>query len=793
MNIARYQQQVEQLIAKAEQDLERCKQHEQDYSSLDKFLQSAPLTIRRNYNVPIGKLAFMKGHIIHTNEVLVSLGDNWFVDQSVAQAKGIVKRRKEYAADNTRAKNEEIEQLKKRLNFADTKMIDPDGDAVNEEGLKFVEIQEQEDEEGNVVYDKAALQEANQQTTELETLTESSNLSAPKKAENPTKEMDEFDLALLRRIEELEREDGEPDVSDSDEENDEAEPDEYEEGLQQFSSGLKEDDDADDFNDSENESSASESNSDDDEPESAPLKPTRNESNDAKRVSTPSKLLQIKTPADIYNHMKSVKETANKLPKNNESIFLKENIEEREPADDESDFDGEAFEDYIFGREIASEYIEKREVMLAEQKKIIEMLDDDAKERLELREEERSSSRFQSQRIGFESESLETEIRAYIEQQRREELSVPIVPPEPAKQRPILPPSGGKPKFKPLKPKKSVSFSEELLTSEFSKTSSSSSIGQEYSTPMVSEPASLPVATESEPLNRVSQFKASRQGNTKSAIEDPASSYDTSPFENTKPYNDIVKERPFVPATTTPQTVETPTPRVSKFKAARQAQVSEVNAVLQNMETKAVDSIPSVAGPTDDKKVSKFKAARQAANPPAVKIVSQNNEAEVAKPAELIDDKKVSKFKLARRTGNSSEVKVVSQKKEAELVNSTASPTEFIDDKKVSKFKLARQAGNPSEVKVVSQKKEPEGANVTSSPAVLMDDKKVSKFKAARQAANQIEVPATATEVPVAANVEERPIKDTVLERGVEEKADMLRQQQQPAAKKSLFRERLQK
>ncbi|KAJ3221171.1 hypothetical protein HDU78_000646, partial [Chytriomyces hyalinus] len=533
---------------------------------------------------------------------------------------------------------------------------------VNEEGLKFVEIQEQEDEEGNVVYDKAALQEANQRTAELETLAESTNLSAPKKPA-VTKEMDEFDLALLRRIEELEREDGEPDISDSDEENDEAEPDEYEEGLQQFSSGLKEDDDADDFNDSENESSASESNSDDDEPESVPLKSTRNESNDAKRVSTPSKPPQIKTPADIYNHMKSVKETANKLPKNNESIFLKENIEEREPADDESDFDSDAFEDYIFGREIASEYIEKREVMLAEQKKIIEMLDDDAKERLELREEERSSSRFQSQRIGFESESLETEIRAYIEQQRREELSVPIVPPEPAKQKPILPPSGGKPKFKPLKPKKSVSFSEELLTSEFSKTSSSSSIGQEYSTPMVSEPAPLPVATESEPLNRVSQFKASRQGNAKSTIEDPSSSYDTSPFENTKPYNDIVKERPFGPATSTPKTVETPAaPRVSKFKAARQAQVSEVNAALQNMETKAVD--PSAAEPTDDKKVSKFKAARQAA--------------------------------------------------EAEVANSTTGLAEIIDDKKVSKFKLARQAGNPSEVKVVSQKKEPEFANVTS-------------------------------------------------------------------------------
>ncbi|KAJ3233942.1 uri1, prefoldin-like chaperone [Chytriomyces hyalinus] len=791
MNIARYQQQVEQLIAKAEQDLERCKQHEQDYASLAKFLQSAPLTIRRNYNVPIGKLAFMKGHIIHTNEVLVSLGDNWFVDQSVAQAKGIVKRRKEYAADNTRAKNEEIEQLKKRLNFADTKMVDPDGDAVNEEGLKFVEIQEQEDDEGNVIYDKAALQEANQHVTELETLTESSKLSTPKKSEGPGKEMDEFDLALLRRIEELEREDGEPDVDESDKENEEAEPDEYEEGLQQFSSGLKEDDDADDFNDSENETSASESNSDDDELESAHVKPTRNEPNDAKRASTAIKPPQIKTPADIYNHMKTVKETASKLPKNNESIFWKEKIEEREPADDESDFDSDAFEDYIFGREIASEYIEKREVMLAEQKKIIDMLDDDAKERLELREEERSSSRFQSQRIGFESESLETEIRAYVEQQRREELSVPIVPPQPAKQKPIQPPSGVKPKFKPLKPKKSVSFSEELLTSEFSKSSSSSSIGQEYSTPMVAEPAPLPVA-EIEPLNRVSQFKASRQGNAKPATESPASSYDTSPFKNAKPYNDIVKERPFGPTATTPETVDTPAPRVSKFKAARQAQVSEVNAVLQNMETKAADPIPSPAGPADDKKVSKFKAARQAANPPEVKAVSQTNEITpvIPSPAGLIDDKKVSKFKAGRQA---SEVKAVSQSKETAAGHSVPSPVGLVDDKKVSKFKAARQASNPSDVKAVLQNTEPEVTQSTPSPAVLMDEKKVSKFKAARQAANSIEVPANTTEGRAAANIEERPIKDTVLERGpqFEDKADNVNQP--PAAKKSLFRERIQK
>ena len=45
--------------------------------------------------MPIGNLAFMPGKIIHTNEVLVMLGDNWFVDRSAVQAAEIVDRRME--------------------------------------------------------------------------------------------------------------------------------------------------------------------------------------------------------------------------------------------------------------------------------------------------------------------------------------------------------------------------------------------------------------------------------------------------------------------------------------------------------------------------------------------------------------------------------------------------------------------------------------------------------------------------------------------------------------------------
>lgn len=43
--------------------------------------------------VPCGSLAFMPGQIVHTNEILVLLGDNYFVERSARQAGDIVMRR----------------------------------------------------------------------------------------------------------------------------------------------------------------------------------------------------------------------------------------------------------------------------------------------------------------------------------------------------------------------------------------------------------------------------------------------------------------------------------------------------------------------------------------------------------------------------------------------------------------------------------------------------------------------------------------------------------------------------
>lgn len=44
--------------------------------------------------VPFGPLAFMPGKLVHTNELTVLLGDNWFAKCSAKQADALVENRK---------------------------------------------------------------------------------------------------------------------------------------------------------------------------------------------------------------------------------------------------------------------------------------------------------------------------------------------------------------------------------------------------------------------------------------------------------------------------------------------------------------------------------------------------------------------------------------------------------------------------------------------------------------------------------------------------------------------------
>lgn len=56
-------------------------------------LKVLPNNLSVNCMVPIGKKALMKGKIVHTNEIMVCLGDGYFVKYSAPQAIELCNRR----------------------------------------------------------------------------------------------------------------------------------------------------------------------------------------------------------------------------------------------------------------------------------------------------------------------------------------------------------------------------------------------------------------------------------------------------------------------------------------------------------------------------------------------------------------------------------------------------------------------------------------------------------------------------------------------------------------------------
>lgn len=85
----------EEEIEKAIKQLELWTKYKNDYEGLQTLVNTMKDKVRHPYKIPIAgsQLAFVPGHIIHTNELTVLLGDNYFVLRSAKQASQIIDRR----------------------------------------------------------------------------------------------------------------------------------------------------------------------------------------------------------------------------------------------------------------------------------------------------------------------------------------------------------------------------------------------------------------------------------------------------------------------------------------------------------------------------------------------------------------------------------------------------------------------------------------------------------------------------------------------------------------------------
>jgi unconventional prefoldin RPB5 interactor 1 len=75
------------------QKLDQWEKFEEDYLKIYEKLRTLTDTTSHDVFVPFGKVAFVPGKLVHTNALMVLLGDNWFAERSAKQTQDIVQRR----------------------------------------------------------------------------------------------------------------------------------------------------------------------------------------------------------------------------------------------------------------------------------------------------------------------------------------------------------------------------------------------------------------------------------------------------------------------------------------------------------------------------------------------------------------------------------------------------------------------------------------------------------------------------------------------------------------------------
>ena len=151
----------EKAIDATSQRLEQLEGFLRDYEGLDQQLETLPAKTSHKVAVPMGPLAFMEGHLHHTNEVLVLLGDNYFAERSAQQARGIVGRRIEHLQAEVRSAKQTIDRIHGQSTAAETFLTRK----VDAEGNEVVEIREpyvSDEEEGEEGEGKASPSSASQ-------------------------------------------------------------------------------------------------------------------------------------------------------------------------------------------------------------------------------------------------------------------------------------------------------------------------------------------------------------------------------------------------------------------------------------------------------------------------------------------------------------------------------------------------------------------------------------------------------------------------------------------------------
>eukprot|EP00794_Sanderia_malayensis_P018956 gene18956-20862_t len=109
-----------------------------EYQNLKAKLSTLPQKVEHKMMVPIGSVGLFPGKLIHTNEINVLLGDNWFVKRSAHQASEIVDRRLSILEKKLEDAKKEVQFINSQKNLTENLMAE-------QKGSDIVEIREEEE------------------------------------------------------------------------------------------------------------------------------------------------------------------------------------------------------------------------------------------------------------------------------------------------------------------------------------------------------------------------------------------------------------------------------------------------------------------------------------------------------------------------------------------------------------------------------------------------------------------------------------------------------------------------
>uniref|UniRef100_A0A2K6TLW0 Protein NNX3 n=1 Tax=Saimiri boliviensis boliviensis TaxID=39432 RepID=A0A2K6TLW0_SAIBB len=132
-DVARLREEQEKVVTNCQEKIQHWKKVDNDYNALQERLNTLPDKLSYNIMVPFGPFAFMPGKLVHTNEVTVLLGDNWFAKCSAKQAVGLVEHRKEHVRKTIEDLRKVMKNFESRVEFTEDlqKMSDAAGDIVD--------------------------------------------------------------------------------------------------------------------------------------------------------------------------------------------------------------------------------------------------------------------------------------------------------------------------------------------------------------------------------------------------------------------------------------------------------------------------------------------------------------------------------------------------------------------------------------------------------------------------------------------------------------------------------------